>query len=60
MPKIPLQNSSAWSHIKTVREASSSVSKWPEWKRERQLFSSECKAENSDHAKENGEDRKSA
>jgi hypothetical protein len=40
MAKVPLQNSSAWSYMKTVEAASSTVSKWPEWKRERKLFSS--------------------
>ena len=42
MAKVPLQNISALSYIKTVEEASSAVSKWPEWKRERQLFSADC------------------
>jgi hypothetical protein len=45
--KVPLQNISAWSHMKTVEEASSTVSKWPEWKRKRQLFSPECNGENA-------------
>ena len=47
MAKVPLQDSSAWSHMKTVSEASNVVSKWPQWKRERQLFSQECKGSNS-------------
>jgi len=59
MAKVPLQNSSPWSHMKTVNEASSAVSKWPEWKRERQLFSQECKKENSSQEKDSKEDGKS-
>jgi hypothetical protein len=60
MAKVPLQNTSAWSHMKTVEEASSTVSKWPAWKRERQLFSQECKRENSSQKKNSKEDFKSA
>ncbi len=48
MPKVPLQNTSLWSHRKTVEEASCTVAKWPEWKRERQLSSIEWPAGNSD------------
>ena len=60
MAKVPLQNISAWSHMKTVEEASNTVSKWPEWKRERQLFSTECKGENSDQVENRKENRKSS
>lgn len=59
MAKVPLQNISAWSHMKTVEEASSTVSKWPAWKRERQLFSQECKKENPSQEKNRRDDRKS-
>jgi len=48
MAKVPLQNTSAWSHMRTVEEASNTVSKWPEWKRERQLFSPEKQEENKE------------
>jgi hypothetical protein len=48
MAKVALQTVSAWSHMKTIEEASSTVSKWPEWKRERQLFPAERKEENSE------------
>lgn len=41
MAKVPLQNSSGLSYMKTVEAASDTVSKWPEWKRDRQLFSSD-------------------
>lgn len=45
MAKVPLQNNSPWSHIRTVEEASCTVSKWPAWKRERRLFSAEPQVE---------------
>jgi len=59
MARVPLQNISAWSHMKTVEEASSTVSKWPEWKRERQLFSPECSGENSDEVEDREEEAES-
>jgi hypothetical protein len=51
MAKVPLQNMSQWSHWKTVEEASKTVSTWPEWKRERQLFSEECEEDSPEPAK---------
>jgi hypothetical protein len=60
MAKVPLQNTSAWSHMKTVEEASSTVSKWPQWKRERQLFSTEYSGGDSDQVEESKECPKSS
>ena len=60
MAKVPLQNSSAWSYMKTVEEASNTVSKWPEWKRERQLFSSERSKEVGEKEEKSTEHRKAA
>ena len=59
MAKVPLQTSSPWSHMRTVKEASTTVSKWPEWKRERQLFSLECRGRDSEHVEKPDEDHKS-
>ena len=59
MAKVPLQNVSAWSHMKTVAEASTTVSKWPEWKRERQLFSHLSEKENGDELEDSKDDRDS-
>jgi hypothetical protein len=47
MAKVPLKNVSPLGYMKTVEEASNTVSRWPEWKRERLLFSSECSTETS-------------
>lgn len=60
MAKVPLQNISAWSHMKTVEEASNTVSRWPEWKRERQLSSPYCAKESSDRGQKQKENRKSS
>jgi hypothetical protein len=60
MAKVPLQNESAWRHMKTVDEASNTVSKWPGWKRERQLFSSEPNGEESGLVEKRNQDCKSA
>lgn len=51
MAKAFLQNVSAWSHMKTIDEASKTVSTWPEWKRDRQLFSGDDQQENAEHVK---------
>jgi hypothetical protein len=59
MAKVPLQNVSPWSYRKTVEEASSAVSKWPEWKRERQLFSPESERKNPNRTETKEEDLKS-
>jgi len=60
MARVPLQNISAWSHMKTVEEASNTVSKWPKWKRERQLFSPGSKGENSEQVEKCKEEGQSA
>ena len=59
MAKVPLQNVTAWSYIRTVEEATTSVSKWPEWKRERQLFSRESRESNGSKS-ERKQDSKSS
>jgi hypothetical protein len=59
MAKVPLQNMSGWSCKKTVDEASGTVSRWPEWKRERQLFTRECENKHSKRSEKCEENRKS-
>jgi hypothetical protein len=60
MAKVPLKNVSPLGYMKTVEEASKTVSKWPEWKRERLLFSSEGSTEISGTTEKPKENRKSA
>jgi hypothetical protein len=60
MAKVPLKNLSPLGYMKTVEEASITVSKWPEWKRERLLFSTKCSGETSVTTEKPKENRKSA
>jgi hypothetical protein len=60
MAKVPLKNVSLLGYMKTVEEASATISKWPEWKRERQLFSLKCEVESSPMASASKESRKAA
>jgi hypothetical protein len=60
MGKVPLQNTSPWSHMRTVEEASNAVSRWPEWKRERKLFSSNESNEVSEKKEKMIENRRAA
>lgn len=60
MAKVPLRNVSPLGYMKTIEEASKSVSKWPEWKRERLLFSSERCGEIAKTTESPKETRKSA
>lgn len=38
MAKVALKNRSAWAHLKGIKEATDSVSKWPAWKRDAIVF----------------------
>jgi len=33
LDKTPLKSRTAWSHLRTLKQASEVVSSWPEWKR---------------------------
>jgi len=38
LDKTPLKSRTAWSHLRTLKQASEVVSSWPEWKRTAVVF----------------------
>ena len=56
MARVPLQTNSPLSYIKTVDEATTKVASWPQWKRERLLFSSSSSSSNEKPSNRRGQE----